>query len=70
MRFPQSQPLVKDCQFGVSPVNYSDSDSVDAQFKDLVIHVHVTPHRACKSFKSDTLVSRINGLYMHDTMAT
>ena len=24
--FPQSQPLVKDCQFGVSPVNYSDSD--------------------------------------------
>ena len=23
---PQSQPLVKDCQFGVSPVNYSDSD--------------------------------------------
>ena len=23
--FPQSQPLVKDCQFGVSPVNYSDS---------------------------------------------
>ena len=21
--FPQSQPLVKDCQFGVSPVNYS-----------------------------------------------
>ena len=25
--FLQSQPLVKDCQFGVSPVNYSDSDS-------------------------------------------
>ena len=25
--FPQSQPLVKDCQFGVSPVNYSDSDA-------------------------------------------
>ena len=25
--FPQSQPLVKDCQLGVSPVNYSDSDS-------------------------------------------
>ena len=24
---PQSQPLVKDCEFGVSPVNYSDSDS-------------------------------------------
>ena len=24
---PQSQPLVKDCQFGVSPVNYSDSDT-------------------------------------------
>ena len=24
---PQSQSLVKDCQFGVSPVNYSDSDS-------------------------------------------
>ena len=23
---PQSQPLVKDCQFGVSPVNYSDSE--------------------------------------------
>ena len=23
---PQSQPLVKHCQFGVSPVNYSDSD--------------------------------------------
>ena len=22
--FPQSQPLVKDCQFGVSPVNYSE----------------------------------------------
>ena len=26
--FPQSQPLVKDCQFGVSPVNYSDSDQI------------------------------------------
>ena len=25
--FPQSHSLVKDCQFGVSPVNYSDSDS-------------------------------------------
>ena len=25
---PQSQPLVKGCQFGVSPVNYSDSDSL------------------------------------------
>ena len=25
---PQSQPLMKDCQFGVSPVNYSDSDRV------------------------------------------
>ena len=24
--FPQSQPLVKDCHFGVSPVNPSDSD--------------------------------------------
>ena len=24
--FPQSQPLVKDCHFGVSPVNHSDSD--------------------------------------------
>ena len=26
--FPQSQPMVKDCQFGVPPVNYSDSDSI------------------------------------------
>ena len=25
--FPQSRPLVKDFQFGVSPVNYSDSDT-------------------------------------------
>ena len=25
--FPQSQPLVKDCQFGASRVNNSDSDS-------------------------------------------
>ena len=25
--FPQSQPLVRDCQFGVSPVNYSDSET-------------------------------------------
>ena len=24
--FPQSQPLMKDCQLGVSPVNCSDSD--------------------------------------------
>ena len=24
--FPLSQPMVKDCQFGISPVNYSDSD--------------------------------------------
>ena len=24
---PQSRPLVKDCHFGVSLVNYSDSDS-------------------------------------------
>ena len=29
--FPQSQPLVKDCQFGVSPVNHSDSDSDEGQ---------------------------------------
>ena len=29
--FPQSRPLVKDCQFGVSPVNYSDSDSLYIQ---------------------------------------
>ena len=27
---PQSQPLVKSCQFGVSPVNYSDSDTTGA----------------------------------------
>ena len=27
--FPQSQPLVKDCQFGVSPVNYLDSEHID-----------------------------------------
>ena len=26
--FPQSQPPVKICQSGVSPVNYSDSDHV------------------------------------------
>ena len=26
--FPQSQPMVRDCQFGVSPVNYSDSGGV------------------------------------------
>ena len=25
--FPPVTPLVNDCQFGVSPVNYSDSDS-------------------------------------------
>ena len=33
--FPQSQPLVKDCQFGVSPVNhmYSDSDSGGMDFQ-------------------------------------
>ena len=31
--FPQSQPLVKDCQFGVSPVNYSDSDSDNYEFE-------------------------------------
>ena len=24
--FPQSQPLMKDCHFGVSQVNYSDSE--------------------------------------------
>ena len=24
----KSQPLVKDCQFGISPVNYSDSDQI------------------------------------------
>ena len=27
--FPQSQPLVKDCYFGVSPVNYSDQIKAD-----------------------------------------
>ena len=32
--FSQSQPLVKDCQFGVSPVNYSDSESF------LTIHIY------------------------------
>ena len=26
--FPQSQPLVKECHFGVSPVDNSDSDTV------------------------------------------
>ena len=30
MSFPQSQPLVKDCQFGVLPVNYSDSEVNEA----------------------------------------
>ena len=25
--FPKSQPLVKDCQFGVSPVNSTESDT-------------------------------------------
>ena len=30
--FPQSQPLVKDCQFGVSPVNYSDPDDSDSSW--------------------------------------
>ena len=33
MSFPQSQPLVKDCQFGVSPVNYSDSE-VNEKFEN------------------------------------
>ena len=27
---PGAPPLVKNCQFGVSPVNHSDSDSVDS----------------------------------------
>ena len=27
MHDPESQPLVKDCHFDVSPVNYSDTDS-------------------------------------------
>ena len=31
--FPQSQSLVKDCQFSVSPVNYSDSDSDMPNFR-------------------------------------
>ena len=26
--FPQSQPLVNDCHFGISPVNYSDSEGL------------------------------------------
>ena len=44
--FPQSQPLVKDCQFGVSPVNYSDSDIRPLcpnrlQKKYSVVHVKV-----------------------------
>ena len=30
------KPLVKDCQFGVSPVNYSDSDSGEIRGKSLV----------------------------------
>ena len=34
--FPQSQPLVKDCQFGVSPVKYSDSGD-DVTAVDLVL---------------------------------
>ena len=28
-------PLVKDCQFGVSPVNYSDSDSDQITLKEI-----------------------------------
>ena len=39
--FPQSRPLVKDCQFGVSPVNYSDSDRFShdvAQLKTVANH--------------------------------
>ena len=35
--FPQSQHLVRDCQFGVSPVNCSDSDS-DSD-PDIRIHI-------------------------------
>ena len=35
--FPQSQPLVNNCQFGVSPVNNSDSDSMT-----FTLNTHIT----------------------------
>ena len=54
--FPQSQPLVKVCQFGVSPVNYSDSevnsvldkscftDLTDNEIMQIVLEVLVDQH--------------------------
>ena len=38
----QSQPLVKDCQFGVSPVNYSDSDSDSELHRVKTCFLHTT----------------------------
>ena len=56
---PQSQPLVKDFQFGVSPVNYSDSDS-DWKFQDHplregyeFLNFVINNDRICMGFKAD-----------------
>ena len=41
--FPQSQPLVKDCQFGVSSVNYSDSEDDPIKSKVAIVRTTFLP---------------------------
>ena len=48
--FPQSQPMVRDCQFGVSPVNYSDSGGV-------AVSKHCIPDKRIK-IQTDLLLCR------------
>ena len=47
--FPQSQPLMKDCQFGVSPVNYSDSDTIYEGKTKTLINFTLTVQLICDS---------------------
>ena len=45
--FPQSQPLVRDSQFGVSPVNYSISDTVNALLPGKACFLMTQPKTKC-----------------------
>ena len=49
--FPQSKPMVRDCQFGVSPVNYSDSGGV-------AVRKHCIPDKRIK-IQTDLLLCRL-----------
>ena len=61
--FPQSQPLVKDCHFGVSPVKYSDSDVYRSK--------NLSSLRRClKEFANEVWSKRVLGFHTHSILTT